>query len=142
MPSLCKAQSPLQVIYFLLHGLFIIPSLGYVAAHTGMASAGLSGVYARLPKPSVLFVSTMLGVWKITLLLGSGQFRLMGVCLMGARSYHIRLLLSLVHKFTPRWAPIVGSTFGRFFTVGENEPKPNGPDTINLVEKMGSRIGL
>ena len=36
----------------------------------------------------------------------------------------------------------VGSTFGRFFTVGVNEPKPNGPDTINLVEKMGSRTGL
>ena len=34
---------------------------------------------------------------------------------------------------------IVGSTFGRFFTVGANEPKPNGLDTINLVEKMGSR---
>ena len=30
----------------------------------------------------------------------------------------------------------------RFFTVGVNEPKPNGPDTINLVEKMGLRIGL
>ena len=37
---------------------------------------------------------------------------------------------------------IVGSTFGRFFTVGANEPKPNGPDTMNLVEKMGSRTGL
>ena len=36
----------------------------------------------------------------------------------------------------------VGSTFGRFFTVGANEPKPNGPDTMNLVEKMGSRNGL
>ena len=23
-----------------------------------------------------------------------------------------------------------------------NSPKPNGPDTINLVEKMGSRTGL
>ena len=31
----------------------------------------------------------------------------------------------------------VGSTFGRFFTVGVNEPKPNGPDTINMVEKNG-----
>ena len=34
------------------------------------------------------------------------------------------------------------SIFGRFFAVGVNEPKPNGPDTINLVEKMGSRTGL
>ena len=36
----------------------------------------------------------------------------------------------------------VGSTFGMFFTVGANEPKPIGPDTINLVEKMGSRTKL
>ena len=81
---MCKAQSLLQVIYFLLHGLFIIPSLGYVAAYTGMASAGLSGVYAPLPKPFVLFVSAMLGVWEITLLLGSGRLGLMGVCPIGA----------------------------------------------------------
>ena len=36
----------------------------------------------------------------------------------------------------------VGSTFGGFFTVGVNEPRPNGLDTINFVEKMGSRTGL
>ena len=81
---MCKAQLSLQVIYFSLHGLFIILSLGYVAAHMGMASAGLSGVYAPLPKPSVLFVSAMLRVWEITLLLGSGRLGLMGVCPMGA----------------------------------------------------------
>ena len=81
---MCKAQPSLQVIYFSLHGLFIIPSLGYVTAHTGMASAGLSGVYTPLPKPSILFVPAMLGVWEITLLLGSGQLGLMGVCPMGA----------------------------------------------------------
>ena len=62
LSSLCKAQLSLQVIYFSLHGLFIIPSLGYVVAHTGMASADLSGVYALLPKPSILFVSAMVGV--------------------------------------------------------------------------------
>ena len=40
--------------------------------------------------------------------------------------------------------PIVKSTFRRLFTVGVNEPKPKpiGPDTINLVEKMGLRTGL
>ena len=80
---LCKAQLSLQVIYFLLHGLFVIPSLGYVTVHMGMASAGLSGVYAPLPKPFVLFVPAMLKVLEITLLLGSGQLRLMGACPMG-----------------------------------------------------------
>ena len=81
---MCKAQPSLQVIYFLLHGLFIILSLGYVVAHTGMDSAGFSGVYASLLKPSVLFVPAMLGVWEITLLLGSGRLRLMGVYPMRA----------------------------------------------------------
>ena len=80
---MCKAQLSLQVIYFSLHGLFIIPSLGYVVAHTRMASVGLSGVYAPLPKPLVLFVPSMLRVWEITLLLGSGRLGFMGVCLMG-----------------------------------------------------------
>ena len=80
---LCKAQLSLQVIYFLLHDLFVIPSLGYVTVHMGMASAGLSGVYASLPKPFVLFVSAMLRVWEITLLLGSDRFGLMGACPIG-----------------------------------------------------------
>ena len=81
---LCKAQLSLQVIYFSLHGLFVIPSLGYVIAHTGMAYASLSVVYATLPKPSVLFVLVMLRVWEVTLLLGSGRLGLMGACFMGA----------------------------------------------------------
>ena len=80
---LCKAQLSLQVIYFSLHGLFVIPSLGYMTVHMGMASAGLSGVYAPLPKPFVLFVPAMLKVLEITLLLGSGRLRLMGACPMG-----------------------------------------------------------
>ena len=67
-----------------MHGLFVIPSLGYVTAHTGMAYASLSGVYAPLPKPFVLFVLAMLRVWEVTLLLGSGQLGLMGACSMGA----------------------------------------------------------
>ena len=67
----------------MLHGLFVIPSLGYVTTHTGMASTGLCGVYAPLPKPSVLFVPAMLRVWEITLLLGSGRLRLIGAYLMG-----------------------------------------------------------
>ena len=62
LPLLCMAQLSLQVIYFSLHGLFIVLSLGYVIAHTGMASASLSGVYTPLSKPFVLFVSIMLRV--------------------------------------------------------------------------------
>ena len=68
---LCLAQLSLQIVYLSLHGLFIILFLGYVTAHTGMASASLSGVYASLSKPSVLFVSVTLRVWEVTLLLGS-----------------------------------------------------------------------
>ena len=56
LSSLCMVQLSLQVIYFLLHGLFIILSLGYMTSYMGMASASLSGVYAPLSKPFVLFV--------------------------------------------------------------------------------------
>ena len=63
--------------------MLVILSLAYVIAHTGMASVGLCGVYAPLPKSSVLFVPTMLRVWEITLLLGFGWFGLMGACPMG-----------------------------------------------------------
>ena len=62
LSSLCMAQLSPQVIYLSLYGLLIILSLGYVTAHTGMASASLSGVYAPFLKPSVLFVSVMLRV--------------------------------------------------------------------------------
>ena len=78
LPSLCMAQLSLQVIYLSLHGLFIILSLGYVTAHTRMASASLSGVYAPLSKPFVLFVLITLRVWEVALLLGSSRLRLMG----------------------------------------------------------------
>ena len=82
--SLCIAQLSLQVIYLSLHGLFIILSLGYVTAHTGIASTSLSGVYAPLSKPSILFVSITLRVWEVALLLGSSQLELMGACSMRA----------------------------------------------------------
>ena len=78
LPSLCMAQLSLQVIYLSLHGLFIILSLGYVIAHTRMASASLSGVYAPFSKPFVLFVLITLRVWEVALLLGSSRLRLMG----------------------------------------------------------------
>ena len=89
LSSLCKAQPSLQVIYLSLHGLFIIPSLGYVTTHTRMAFAGLCGVYAPFPKPSVLFIPAMLRVWEITQLLGFGWLRLMGACFVGVRSRHV-----------------------------------------------------
>ena len=84
LPSLCMAQLSLQVIYLSLHGLFIILSLGYVTAHTRMASASLSGVYTPLSKPSVLFILITLRVGKVALLLGSSRLRLMGACFIRA----------------------------------------------------------
>ena len=100
-PSLCMAQFSLQNIYLSLHGLFVILSLGHVTTHTRMASASLSGVYASLSKPSILFISITLKVGKVALLLGSSQFRLMGACSMRAWSYHTWLLSLLAHKFFP-----------------------------------------
>ena len=115
-PSLCMAQLFLQVVYLSLHGLFIILSLGYVTAHTRMASASLSGVYTSLSKPSILFILITLRVGKVTLLLGSSRFRLMGACLMRAWSYHAWLLSLLAHKFFPQTAvPIVGTRFEHFY---------------------------
>ena len=76
------AQFSLQVVCLSLHGLFVILSLGYVTAHTRMASASLSGVYASFLKLSILFISIMLRVGKVALLMGSSRFRLMGACLM------------------------------------------------------------
>ena len=109
LSSLCKAQPSLQVIYLSLCGLFIILSLGHVTTRTGMAAAGLRGVYAPFLKPSVFFISAMLRVWEITLLLGSGWLRLIGAYSVGVGSRHVRLLFSLAHKFFPQTAPIVGS---------------------------------
>ena len=38
---------------------------------------------------------------------------------------------------------IVGSRFGGcFFTVDVSEPKPNRPNTMNLVEKRAQELGL
>ena len=114
-PSLCMAQFSLEVIYLSLHGLFVILSLGYVTAHTRMASASLSGVYTSISKPSILFISITFKVGKVTLLLGSSRFRLMGACSMRAWSYHAWLLSLLVHKFSPQTAPIVGAGFWHLY---------------------------
>ena len=59
-------------------------SLEHMIAHARVAFAGLSGVYTSLSKPSILFISITFGVRKVTLLLGSGWFGLMGACLMRA----------------------------------------------------------
>ena len=102
-PSLCMAQLSLQIVYLSLHGLLIVLSLGYmtpnffwlhgpvvilslehVTAHTRVASAGLSSVHTSLSKPSILFILVMLRVGKVTLLLGSSRYRLMGARLMRA----------------------------------------------------------
>ena len=55
LPSLCMAQFSLQVVYLSLQGLFILPSLGYVAAHTRMAYA--SWVVFTLPFRNLSFSS-------------------------------------------------------------------------------------
>ena len=142
LSSLCKAQPSLQVIYLPLHGSFVIPFLRHVTTYAGVASAGLRGVHAPLPKPSVFFILAMLRVWEITLLLGPGWLKLMGACSIGARSRHVRLLFSLAHEFFPQTAPIVGSWFEGSFTIDVSEPKPNRPNTINLVEKRAQELGL
>ena len=83
-PSLCMAQLSLQVVYLSLHGLFIILVLGYVTAHKRTTSAGLSGIHTSLSKLFILFISITLKVGKVTLLLGSSRFRLMGAYSMRA----------------------------------------------------------
>ena len=62
LSSLCKAQPSLQVIYLSLQGSFVILSLGHVTTHTGMASAGLRGVYTPFSKPFIFFIPAMLRV--------------------------------------------------------------------------------
>ena len=79
-PSLCMAQFSLQVVYLSLHGLFVILSLGYVAAHTRIAFTSLSGIYTSLSKPSIFFISITPRVGKVALLLGPNRLRLMGAC--------------------------------------------------------------
>jgi len=97
--------------FFWLHGLVVILSLEHVTAYTRVASASLSGVHTSLSKPSILFITIMLRVGKVTLLLGFSRFRLMGACLMKARSYHAWLLPLPTHKFFSQTAPIVGTGF-------------------------------
>ena len=43
------------------------------------------------------------------------------------------MLSLLAHKFFPQTVPIVGSGFECFYCY-VNELKPNGPNTINLIE--------
>ena len=83
LSSLCKAQPFLQVVYLPLHGSFVVLFLGHVATHAGVTSAGLRGIHAPLPKPSLFLVPAMLRVWEIALLLGSGWLKLMGACSVG-----------------------------------------------------------
>ena len=61
---------------------------------------------------------------------------------MGARSRHVRLSFSLAHEFFQQTAPIVGSLFEGSYTVDVSEPKPNRPNTMNLVKKQAQKLGL
>ena len=36
----------------------------------------------------------------------------------------------------------IGSKLGRSFTVDVNKPKPNRPNTMNLVKKWAQELGL
>ena len=51
--------------------------------------------------------------------------------------FHEGLLFSLAHKFFPQTAPIVGSTFRRFFTVTWMSPNPT-----SRYNKFGRENGL
>ena len=103
LPLLCMVQLSLQMVYFSLRGTLIVLflrhmapnffwlrgsvvifSLKHVTACARVALAGLSGVYASLSKPSILFISIKFEVRKVTLLLGFGWFGLIGAYLMRA----------------------------------------------------------
>ena len=141
LSSLCKAQPSLQVIYLSLHGSFIIPSLGHVTTHMGMASAGLRGDYAPFPEPSIFFIQAMLRVWEITLLLGSGWLRLIGAYSVGVRSRHFRLSFSLAHKFFPQTMPIVGSFVGEVLLCRCKRTQTQQAQYNEFGKEMGSRTG-
>ena len=125
-PSLCMVQLSLQVFYLSLHGLFIILSLGYVTAHTRIAFASLSGIHTSLSKPSIFFILITLRVGKVTLLLGSSRFKLMGACSMRAWSYHAWSLPLLTHKFFPQTAPILRTGLSTS-TIRWVDPGPTSP---------------
>ena len=125
-PSLCMEQLSLQVVYLSLHGMFIILSLGYVTAHTRMVFASLSGIHTSLLKPSILFISITLRVGKVTLLLGSSRFRLIGACSMRAWSCHACSLPLPTHKFSSQTAPIVRTGLSTS-TVRWVDPGPTSP---------------
>ena len=47
-----------------------------------------------------------------------------------------------LHTYIHTYIHIVGSRFEGSFTIGVSEPKPNRPNTINLVEKRAQELGL
>ena len=117
--------------FFWLRGPVVISSLKHVATRTRVALAGLSGVYASLSKPSILFISITFRVKEVTLLLGFSWFELMGARLIRAWFYHAKSLSLLTHKFFPQTAPIVGSGFEHSF-YWTKSLKPNWPNTMNF----------
>ena len=105
-PSLCTTQFLFQVIYLLLHGLIVVLSLGYMIAHLGVTFTRLDGIHTPLSIPFILLILFIFSARKITLLLGSYRFYLLGipltwVFLVWTWSYHVYLLHSLMHKFSP-----------------------------------------
>ena len=118
-PPLCVVQFLFQVIYLLLHGLVIVLSLEYATAHLGMAFARPGGMHTPLSIPLILLILFMFRARKITLLLGSNGFFPLGISLvwvflMWTWSYHVQLLHSLKHKFSPQTVPIVETGFEHY----------------------------
>ena len=68
-----------QVIYLLLHGLVVVLSLGYTIAHLGVAFSRLGGIHTPLSIPFIILILFMFRTRKITLLLGSYRFCLLGI---------------------------------------------------------------
>ena len=131
LSSLCKAQPFLQVVYLPLDGSFVVPFLGHVATHAGVTSAGLRGIHAPLPKPSLFLVPAMLKVWEIALLLGSGWLKLMGGLIPPCPTIAFTSTQVLPTDGANCRVPIWRTPF----TVDVSKPKPNRPNTMNLVEK-------
>ena len=76
------AQFLFQVFYLLLHGLVVVPSLGYTIAHLGVAFAHLADMHTPFSIPFIFLISLMFGARKITLSLGSYGFYPLQTCLV------------------------------------------------------------
>ena len=115
----CMAQLLLQVVNLQLH-VFILLLLGGMTPCPRVALARVCSMHATL------LISPTLKVKEVVLSLGPRR-----PLLLRSQSYHALPLYSLLHKFFPQTALIVGSRF-RFLAQDVNGSKPNKPNTMNL----------